>query len=213
MRSKNERKDPMDKSSYRELSLLSEIEDYPQVSQRQLAQRMGIALGLTNVMLRNLVRKGYIRATKAELKSWLYNLTPEGLSLKIRLTLNFVHRVLDHYHKVRQTLADELAPLSLNSESRVAIYGTTEFAELVFLGLRDFGIEEIDIFSPGEPNGARFLAMPVRDIDTLVPSDYDRVMIATVGKSESALSRLEECGVDPRKLVSFFPHGKAEVQG
>jgi hypothetical protein len=210
MRSKDERKDLNDKSLYRELSLLSLVENDPQVSQRQLAQRMGIALGLTNVMLRNLVHKGYIRATKAGIKSWLYNLTPEGFSLKVKLTLGYVHRVLDHYHDVRQTLADELAPLALNSESRVAIYGTTEFAELVFLGLRDFGIEEIDIFSSGNANGSRFLAMPVRDINTLVAANYDRIMIAMVGEAESACLQLKERGVEPSKMVSFFPGGKAE---
>ena len=140
----------------------------------------------------------------------MYNLTPEGFSLKVRLTLGYVHRVLDHYHDVRQTLAGELAPLALNSESRVAIYGTTEFAELVFLGLRDFGIEEIDIFSSSEAAGSRFLAMPVRDIDTLVPANYDSVMIAIVGEAESACLQLKEHGVEPSKMVSFFPSDRAE---
>jgi len=210
MRSKNERKNLNDKSLYRELCLLSIVEKNPQVSQRQLAQRLGIALGLTNVMLRSLVQKGYIRATNAGLKSWLYNLTPEGFSLKVKLTLGYVHRVLDHYHDVRQTLANELAPLALNSESRVAIYGTTEFAELVFLGLRDFGIEEIDIYSSGKADGSRFLAMPVRDINTLVAANYDRVMIAIVGEAESDCSQLKECGVEPIKMVSFFPGDRIE---
>jgi len=210
MRSQNERKDSREKTDYRELRILSEVEDDPQVSQRQLSQRMGIALGLTNVMLRNLVQKGYIRAHKAGLKSWLYNLTPEGLSLKIKLTLGYVHQVLDHYRNVRQTLAEELAPLSLNSESRVAIYGTTEFAELVFLGLRDFGIEEIDIFSADNAKGERFLAMPVQDINTMVPERYDRVMVATIGGSQLSFSQLKKQGVEPSKLVSFFPGGKVE---
>ena len=210
MRSKNERKNPNDKSLYRDLSLLSIVENNPKVSQRQLAQRLGIALGLTNVMLRNLVQKGYIRASNAGLKSWLYHLTPKGFSLKVKLTLCYVHRVLDHYHDVRLTLADELAPLALNSESRVAIYGTTEFAELVFLGLRDFGIEEIDIFSSSEAAGSRFLAMPVRDIITLEPAGYDRIMIAIVGEAESVCLQLKERGVEPSKMVSFFPGGKAE---
>ena len=210
MRSKNEQKDFLEKADYQELRLLSKVEENPQVSQRQLSQRMGIALGLTNVMLRNLVQKGYIRASKAGLKSWFYNLTPEGFSFKIKLTLGYVHRVLDHYRNVRQTLAEELAPLLLNPESRVAIYGTTEFAELVFLGLRDFGIEEIDIFTAEKANGARFLAMPVQEIHTMVPERYDRVMVATFGGSEQAFSQLMEQGVEPSKLVSFFPGGKVE---
>ena len=149
--------------------------------------------------------------TKAGIKSWLYNLTPEGFSLKVRLTLSYVHRVMDHYRNVRQTLAEELAPLALNSESRVAIYGTTEFAELVFLGLRDFGIEEIDIFSSEKADGNKFLAMPVQDVESLVPDRYDRVLIATVGGSEPAFLILREQGVEPEKMVSFFPGDKVEV--
>lgn len=210
MRSQFERKKPQENTDYRELRLLSEVDEDPHVSQRQLSQRMGIALGLTNVMLRNLVQKGYIRATKAGLKSWLYNLTPEGFSFKIKLTLSYVHRVLDHYRNVRQTLAEELAPLSLNPESRVAIYGTTELAELVFLGLRDFGIEEIDIFTAEQANGARFLAMPVQDIKSMIPERYDRVMVATIGGAERAFAQLKQQGVEPSKLVSFFPGGKVE---
>ena len=210
MRSKNERKDQIENSNYRELEILSEVQENPQISQRQLSQRLGIALGLTNVMLRNLVQKGYIRASKAGLKSWLYNLTPEGFSLKIKLTLGYVHRVLDHYRSVRQTLADEMAPLALHPESRIAIYGTSEFAELVFLGLRDLGIEEIDIFSSERSNGARFLAIPIQDIKTLIPESYDRVMIASIGDGESASIKLQELGVESNMIVSFFLGDKVE---
>jgi len=67
--------------------------------------------------------------------------------LKVKLTLGYVHNYLDHYHDVKQTLANELASLAFNYESRSAIYGTTEFAELVFVGLRNFGIEELSVSS------------------------------------------------------------------
>ena len=145
MRSHNEHQGTMEESTYRELRLLLEVEDKPDATQRELSQRVGIALGLTNVMLRNLAQKGYLRSTQANWKRWLYALTPEGFSHKIRLTVAYIHRVLDHYQNVRQTLREQLEPLALNAESRVAIYGTGEFAELVYLGLRDLGIEEIAV--------------------------------------------------------------------
>ena len=191
--------------------MLSEVEENPQVTQRQLSQRAGIALGLTNVMLRNLVQKGYVRATQAGWKRWLYNLTPEGFSHKLRLTLGYVHRVLDHYKTVRHTLREQLAPLSLNAESRVAIYGTGEFAELVYLGLRDLGIEEIEIFDQNHANGARFLAMPVGDLASLEPERYDGVVLAILGDAEKNLTKLTEHGVDRAKLVAFFLDGKGRM--
>lgn len=205
MRSPNEQKDPIEVSTYRELQLLAEVDRDPQVTQRQLAKRAGIALGLTNVMLRNLAQKGYVRATKAGWKSWLYNLTPDGFSHKVRLTIAYVQRVLQHYQKVMQTLAEQLEPLALNAESRVAIYGTGEFAKLVFLGLREIGIEEIDVFGPGGPDGHRFLGLPVRDVATLQPEQYDRIVVALLEGREQTLIRLRDQGAVSEKLVTFFP--------
>ena len=203
----------MDLSSYRELQLLSEVDSDPNVTQRQLSRRIGIALGLTNVMLRNLVQKGYIRVAQATWKRRLYTLTPDGFLHRVRLVASYIHRVLDHYQNVRQILRQQLEPLALNEESRVAIYGTGEFAELVYLGLREIGIEEIDIFSSGEVDGHRFLGLPVRNMATLQPDRYDRVVMALLTGWEKPCGELRKRGASPRKLVTFFADGKARVEG
>ena len=154
----------MQPSTFRELQILSEVDSAPDATQRQLSQKVGIALGLTNALLRNLTKKGYIRVSKASWKRRLYTLTPEGFSHRIRLTVAYIHRFLDHYQKVRRTLREQLEPLVLHEESQVAIYGTEEFAELVYLGLRELGIEEIDVFASEVQAGHRFLGIPGRDI-------------------------------------------------
>ena len=210
MRSRSEHEDITEPSSYRDLQLLSEVEETPEITQRELSLRAGIALGLTNVLLRNLAQKGYLRITQSGWKRWLYNLTPEGISHKIQLTVAYVHRVLDHYQKVRHTLREELEPLSLNAESRVAIYGTGEFAELVFLGLKELEIEEIDIFSNNPPEGRRFLGMPIRDIKTIEPDGYDRVVIAVIGDLKEQLAEIKDLGVSLQDVVTFFNGAKAE---
>ena len=210
MRSQDEPKDSLQPSDYRELRILSEIESNPEVTQRHLSRRLGIALGLTNVVMRNLAQKGYIRATQAGWKRWLYALTPDGFSHKIRLTVAYIHRVLDHYQSVRQTLRDQLEPLALNEESRVAVYGTGEFAELVYLGLKELSIEEIDVFDFQSAEGRRFLGMPVRDLGSLQSEHYDRVMVAYLEPPSSALSELRDRGVTSEQLVQFFPDGKAK---
>ena len=77
---------------FRELQLLTEIDETPVLTQRQLSLKMGIALGLTNVMLRSLVHKGYLRVSRASWKRRLYNLTPDGLAHKLRLTSAYARR-------------------------------------------------------------------------------------------------------------------------
>ena len=208
MRSPNEHNGLENPDSYRELRLLQELEEDPEVSQRDLSQRLGIALGLTNTMIRNLVKKGSIRATQAGWRRWLYAITPEGFSHKLRLTVTYVRRVLDDYGKVRQVLRQELAPLALHQESRIALYGTGEFAELVFLGLKEVGIEEIDIYSPNFLTSPRFLGMPVRNSDSLQSGYYDKIVIAYLQDSETAVKTLTKHGLPSEELVSFFSNGK-----
>jgi len=210
MRSHNEQHEPTEHHDYLELQLLSQVEDDPEVSQRELSRRVGIALGLTNMLLRNLVQKGYVRATHAHWKRWLYALTPEGVSRKIRLTAAYIHRVLGHYQRIRQTLREQLEPLALHKESRVAIYGTGEFAELVYLGLRELGIEEMSIFSfRRNLDGATFLGMTVHDVAVLQPEEFDRILVASLTSSESDRLALQALGMTSDKVITFFSEGRA----
>jgi len=213
MRSENEHKENIERGAYRELQVLSAVDDDPKVSQRELSQRVGIALGLTNVLMRNLVQKGYVRISKASWKRRLYTLTPEGFTHRVRLMTGYIQNVLDHYQNVRETLRVELDTLALNEESRVAILGTGQFAELVYLGLKEFSIEEIDIFSDGTLFDSRFLGLPVRDITALRPEDYDRVMIASIGEPGPMGVELLQRLQGEEKLVSFFKKSKPRRSG
>ena len=204
MRSEDEQQNPINSSVYKELQLLTEVDETPVVTQRQLSIKVGIALGLTNVMLRNMVQKGYLRVSNATWKRRLYSLTPEGLAHKLRLTKGYINRVLDHYQNVRQTLRVQMEGMEVNEESRIAVYGTNEFAELVYLGLKELGIEDIDFYAGGNPEGRRFLGMPVRDASTIKPENYDRVVVAVLNGSEELDRKLFDLGVSPHKIVTFF---------
>ena len=198
----------MEPATYRELQLLSEVVSTPEITQRQLSQKVGMALGLTNTLLRNLTKKGYIRVAQASWKRRLYTLTPEGFSHRVRLMSTYVHRFLEHYRSVRQTLREQLEPLVLHEESRVAIYGSSEFAEIVYLAIKEFGIEEIDIFGPPNSEGSSFLGMPVRDVATIQPERYDRVLIAVLAEPGATSKVLLERGASPEQLVAFFADGR-----
>jgi DNA-binding MarR family transcriptional regulator len=183
---------------------MSEVDETPEVNQRQLSLRLGIALGLTNVLLRNLVQKGYVRVSNATWKRRLYNLTPDGLAHKLRLTTAYISRVLDHFQNVRQTLREQMEGLDVNEESRIAVCGANEFTELVYLGLKEIGIGEINIYSTGDAVGGRFLGMPVDDVSTIMIDDYDKVVIAELYGSEELNQKLLGLGVPPQKVVTFF---------
>jgi len=193
-------------ADFRELDLLTEIQATPKTSQRYLAARLGISLAMTNLLLRNIARKGYARVTRARWRGWMYALTPAGFSRKIELTVAYVHHLLEQYQWVRQTLRQELEPLALHAESRVAILGTGDYAELVYLQLKDFGVEEMDVYASGSEVGGMFLGMPVSDVATLRSREYDCVVVALL--RELSCDELRELGMPTEKVVTLGPVGQ-----
>ncbi|HEY6874619.1 MAG TPA: winged helix-turn-helix transcriptional regulator, partial [Geobacteraceae bacterium] len=65
--------------TYRSFLLISEIAKEESLSQRELAQRLGIALGLVNSYLKNLVAKGFVRVRNFPPNRYAYLLTPQGV--------------------------------------------------------------------------------------------------------------------------------------
>src|SRR5919108_4060764 len=99
----------MDLESRRDLQLLEALEQEATITQRTLASRLGMALGLTNLYLKRLIRKGYVKCTTISPNRLIYSLTPRGVSRKARLTYEFMRYSLDFYRDVRQHLRRSLA--------------------------------------------------------------------------------------------------------
>ena len=205
----SEQLEGLEDASYRELRLMEEMESTPEVTQRHLANRLGIALGVANLLLRNLAKRGYIQATRLGWKRWVYVITPAGFTRKVQLTLAYVNRFMDHYQRVRAMLRQELGALTLNVESRIAIYGTTELTELVYLALRDMGVTEIDVFD--RESRRVFLGTPVKGLESMDAKDHDTVIMAFSKDVESRREELYARGVPDSQIVALLSnsnHGR-----
>jgi DNA-binding MarR family transcriptional regulator len=190
----------------RDLRLLTAIEEGTPLTQRALAQRLGVALGLANLCLKRLARKGYIKIVHfndrpAARKRLRYLLTPKGLAEKSRLSYEHMVYSLHLYRRTRQTLRESLGRMAADGRKRVAFYGTGEAAELAYLTLREVGLEPLAVFGP-EPGG-RFLGFRVRALAELAAREYDAVVVATFDRPDAAVAMLVAHGVPPAKCVTL----------
>src|ERR1700745_635492 len=132
----------MDIESHRDLKLLEVVEADSAVTQRSLANRLGIALGLTNVYLKRLVRKGYIKCVNVQSNRITYLLTPRGIAEKLRLTYEFIDYSLPRYGEGGKHLGAVIRECAA-ADRRVAIFGRGEAAEISYLALKEFGLEPL----------------------------------------------------------------------
>jgi len=88
------------------LQLIREIESFPGINQRTLSEKLGISLGKTNYLLKELIKKGFIKAKNFtenpdKLKKIQYILTPEGFEHRVKLTYHFLIRKEDEYNRIK----------------------------------------------------------------------------------------------------------------
>lgn len=190
----------MDAESHRDLRLLEAIEQESTVTQRTLALRLGIALGLTNLYLRRLIRKGYVKCVTVAPNRLVYMVTPRGLARKARLTFEFMKYSLDFYRDARQHIRQSLAEMA--DRRRVAIYGTGDVAELVYLLVKQMGLEPVAVFD-GEPDGA-FLGFPVLPIAEHAGVPYDVLIVTVLERPAATRKRLAAVGVPPERILMLY---------
>ena len=166
-----------------------------------MASRLGIALGLTNLYVKRLARKGYIKCVNVKSNRILYLITPKGIAAKARLTYEFVDHSLKLYGQARTHLRSVIAGHVAQSHRRFVIYGTSEAAELAYISLKERGIDPVAILADS-PNG-QFLGLPVLSLAEHSTIEYDLVIIATLEKAGPLAANLLAAGVPPAKLCTL----------
>ena len=200
----------MDVESRRDLQLLEALEQESVVTQRTLAARLGIALGLTNLYLKRLIRKGYVKCVTVSPNRLMYSLTPKGVTRKAKLTYEFMRYSLDFYHDARRHLHRNLINRVAHGK-HVAIYGTGDAAELVFLLLREMDLNLVAVFGP-EPNG-HFLGLPVRAIADHSEVPFDVLVVALLERPAGTMKLLRGIGVPEDKILMLRPDVTAVGNG
>ncbi len=129
---------------FRELTLLEQIENDPDVNQSTLARQLGVAVGTVNWHLKRLIAKGYIKATRAERKKLRYIITPEGIALRARLAVDYVERSFSLYRKTRQRVKEHLARVQAAGYDRVRILGKGDVVDICRLTCIEQGVQVVN---------------------------------------------------------------------
>jgi EPS-associated MarR family transcriptional regulator len=108
-----------------EKSLLEAVAQGEHANQRQLSRAIGLSLGKTHYLLKQLVDRGLIKVgnfSRSQNKlGYAYLLTPSGVKEKITITKKFLEAKEKEYELLRQeidVLRDEIVSSSSGSESK-----------------------------------------------------------------------------------------------
>lgn len=128
----------------RELTLLEQIENDPDVNQSTLATQLGVAVGTVNWHIKRLIAKGAVKVSRAERKKLRYIITPEGLALRARLAVDYVERSFSVYRRTRQRVKDYLVKVEKAGFDHIRIVGSGDVADICKLTCMEQGIAVVN---------------------------------------------------------------------
>ena len=92
------------------LQILRQLEENPDISQRELADRLGVSLGKANYCLKALIDKGFIKAknfrNSKNKRAYFYKLTPQGIEAKMQISVAFLKRKIEEYERLKKEIEE-----------------------------------------------------------------------------------------------------------
>ena len=132
----------------RELNLLESIEADPDITQATLADQLGVAVGTVNWHIKRLVEKGYVKVKRAQRKKLRYIITPSGIALRARLTVQYIEWSMMLYRKTRERVSKLLGEVKEEGYQGVRIQvsdqGPDDLMDICRLTCLEMGVEVMD---------------------------------------------------------------------
>ena len=103
-----------------------------------------MAVGTINWHIKRLVAKGYVKARRVSRRKLRYIITPEGLSLRARLTLDYIDNSFKLFRLVRQRMHEALNEVHAAGYGHVRLEGNGDVAEVCRLTCLEQGIDLVE---------------------------------------------------------------------
>ncbi|MBF0570592.1 MAG: winged helix DNA-binding protein [Candidatus Omnitrophica bacterium] len=124
----NASKDPLNE---RDFELINIVGGQLASNQRDLSRYMNLSLGMTNMLLKRLVTKGYIRIKQLDRRKVEYFLTPKGFAEKMRKSVKYTLKTISSIGLIKKQLLDILGNLYAKGHRKFYVLGDSDFAQLV----------------------------------------------------------------------------------
>lgn len=192
---------------YRSLQLLDEISKNKDLTQRDLSVKLGIALGLINSYLKNLVSKGYITVSTIPKKRYSYYLTPTGFKEKARLTYFHLQNFTNLYRVARKDFCTLFNAISDDPAiESVAFCGIDEITDIAYLSLKEVGVT-LSFVIDNNSAGTKFFGYEIISTSDPRALECDLIIITSFKDGDRLTKLLVDNGIDIKKICDISKGG------
>ena len=191
--------------------ILDHLDAGQPVSQRSLSGDLGIALGLTNLLVRRMMRQGWVRLVRVPPNRYRYFLTPAGLAQKARLSRAYLAHNVRFYAEARDRIRQTFDTISANwdhiaghSPRHVVFFGGGEIAEIGYVCLHDTDLRLTGVVD--DQRTRPFFGVPVHPESalartTLAGEPFGVLVVMSFGDGATVHALLESRHVPEERIM------------
>ncbi|HHU83464.1 MAG TPA: winged helix-turn-helix transcriptional regulator [Firmicutes bacterium] len=144
--------------SLKEYQIIIQLQEGTDVTQREIAKNTGLSLGLVNLLLQRMIKKGLVKIEKLNARSLRYILTPKGMAEKVRLTCEYLKNCYAQITGLMEVVTAVIARAWRQGYRGVILYGPgDEVLQILKIALEQQKIEYKFFRSGEEPPFGQFL--------------------------------------------------------
>lgn len=197
----------MEQKDIKVLKILETFHQDPEQTQRDLARKLKISLGMANAFTRRLARNGYFTLTTIPKRRIQYILTPKGLAEKSRLTYRYLHYSIEFYKETRERIKTIFNQLSNLGKKKIYIIGASEFAEIAIITLQELRLELAGVIDNNKA-GSKLLGAEIKDTSSLTNLSSNDVVI--IAKSDTDID-LDDIVYAQENAISIIDLSQSDV--
>jgi DNA-binding MarR family transcriptional regulator len=192
----------MQPQELRTLKILEAVEQEGSPSQRELARRLNISLGLVNSFVKRLVNKGYFKVSAIPRNRVRYMLTPKGAAEKTRLTYEYIQFSLLFFKDARKKIRNVLSNLQREGCRTIAFYGAEELSEIAYISLQETEMFLIAVYDDNKA-GKKFFGRTIEILGASSKREFDKIVVTVPENADRMASKIIEAGVAADKIAHF----------
>jgi hypothetical protein len=189
--------------------ILQAIASGDPVTQRSLSTQLGVALGLTNLLIRRLVGKGYVKMAGMGTRHVRYLMTAAGweaLGRATRLSLeNTVHLYTQTREQIRGSLTavSQCCEIDGSGQKCVVFYGAGDVAEIAYVSLQGTDLTLVGIVD--DQRRGKFFDLTICLPECLSPktvdgATYSHVIVTSVRHADAIQARIRDRGIPASRV-------------
>lgn len=189
--------------------VLQAIASGQRITQRSLSSDLGVALGLTNLLIRRLVAKGYVKVARIGTRHIRYLMTAAGWDALAHATRQSLENTVHLYTQTREQIRSSLSAISERcdmdaaGQKRVVFYGAGDVAEIAYISLQSTDLTLAGVVD--DRRTGRFFEVAIcpseqLSADTIGTVPYGHVVVTSLRHADTIRARIEERGVPPDRV-------------